>query len=468
MYSSGGLFKTHSSKLSFLFRILDGLLILIILHVCVKLFGVELVSSYWAASAWSIILFISVAELNGLYRSWRFSPISREARQVVLVWAMVFVLLVMLAFFTKTSVMYSRRVIFAWMILAPVSLVTVRVMVRLLLRELRKRGYNTRTLVIAGASASSQKLIALVQAVPWLGFRIVGVYDDRNTTRQPVAQEPTHLRGDLTQLVADVHSKGIDFVYIALPMQEEKRIVRLIDALADTTASVYLIPDFFVFDLLHARWLNLGGLPVVSIFESPFHGVDGWLKQVEDWVLGSLILLLISPLLLLIALGVKLTSPGPVIFRQRRYGLNGQIVEVWKFRSMTVCEDGEHILQARKVDPRVTRFGAFLRRTSLDELPQFINVLQGSMSIVGPRPHAVAHNEQYRRLIHGYMLRHKVKPGITGWAQINGWRGETDTLDKMEKRIECDLEYIRNWSLWLDFKIILFTLFRGFLGKNAY
>ncbi len=265
-----------------------------------------------------------------------------------------------------------------------------------------------------------------------------------------------------------MRTEGIDFVYITLPMHPEDRIVQLIDALADTTASVYVIPDFFVFDLLHARWFNLGSLPIVSVFESPFHGVDGWLKRAEDLLLGSLILLLISPLLLVIALAVRLSSPGPVIFRQRRYGLNGQIVEVWKFRSMTVCEDGDHILQAQIVDSRITPFGALLRRTSLDELPQFFNVLQGSMSIVGPRPHAVAHNEQYRRLIHGYMLRHKVKPGITGWAQVNGWRGETDTLEKMEKRIEFDLAYMRNWSLWLDLKIIWLTIWKGFSGKNAY
>lgn len=468
MHSPGGLIKPHSSKLSYLFRILDGLIILLALQVCVKLFDIELINLYWHAAAWSIILFLSLAELKGLYQSWRFAPIGREIREVLLVWASVFVMLVMLAFFTKTSVNYSRRVIFAWMLLAPATLVMLRLMVRLWLRELRKRGYNTRRLAIAGSSASAQKLIAQVQAAPWLGFKMAGVYDDRNAIRQSLSQEFPKLRGDLTQLVADAHSEGIDFVYIALPMHAEKRIVQLIDALADTTASVYIIPDFFIFELLHARWLNLGGLPIVSVFESPFHGADAWLKRAEDLLLGSLILLLIFPLLLLVALAVKLTSPGPAIFRQRRYGLNGEIVDIWKFRTMSVCEDNENIPQAKKNDPRITPLGKFLRRTSLDEFPQLVNVLQGKMSLVGPRPHAVAHNEQYRKLIHGYMLRHKVKPGITGWAQVNGWRGETDTLDKMEKRIEYDLEYIRNWSLWLDIKILWLTLLRGFLGKNAY
>jgi putative colanic acid biosynthesis UDP-glucose lipid carrier transferase len=212
----------------------------------------------------------------------------------------------------------------------------------------------------------------------------------------------------------------------------------------------------------------VAGLPVVSVYESPFYGIDGWVKRAEDVVIGSLIMVLIAPFLLLIGLGIKLTSPGPVLFKQRRYGLKGEIVEVWKFRSMSVCDDGATVVQAQKNDARVTRFGAFLRRTSLDELPQFINVLQGQMSIVGPRPHAVAHNEQYRRLIHGYMLRHKVKPGITGWAQINGWRGETDTLDKMQGRVDCDLAYVRNWSLWLDIKIIFMTILKGFVGRNVY
>jgi len=265
-----------------------------------------------------------------------------------------------------------------------------------------------------------------------------------------------------------VRSGKIDYVYITLPSGEEKRIAQLVNQLADTTATVCVVPDLFVFDLLHARWSSIGGIPVVNVFESPFYGVDGWMKRVEDLILGLLILTLAIFPMLLIAIGVKLTSHGPVLFRQRRYGLNGEVIEVLKFRTMRVCEDGESVPQATNGDPRITRFGAFLRRRSLDELPQFFNVLQGTMSIVGPRPHAVAHNEQYRHLIHGYMLRHKVKPGITGLAQVNGWRGETDTLEKMRRRVEFDLTYLRNWSLWLDIKIIFLTVLTGFSGKNAY
>ncbi len=321
-----------------------------------------------------------------------------------------------------------------------------------------------RRLAFVGAGSLAQKVSTRMGR--WKGARVVGVYDDRAPARLPGGE--LSLRGTLSGLIEDARQGRIDDIYITLPTQAEQRVRQLIADLSDTTASVYVIPDFFGIDLSHARWFSSGGVPVVGVFESPFQGLNGWLKRAEDIVLGSLILALIAPLMLLIAAGVKLSSPGPVIFKQRRYGLNGEVVSVWKFRSMSVCEDGGHIRQATKSDVRITPFGAFLRRTSLDELPQFINVLQGGMSIVGPRPHAVAHNEQYRKLIPGYMLRHKVKPGITGWAQVNGWRGETDTLEKMEKRVEYDLAYMRNWSLWLDIKIVFLTVFKGFLGKNAY
>jgi putative colanic acid biosynthesis UDP-glucose lipid carrier transferase len=251
-------------------------------------------------------------------------------------------------------------------------------------------------------------------------------------------------------------------------MTAEAKIREVVDELADSAASVYLVPDIFTFQLLNARTEHIDGLPVIGIRETPFTGTEGLLKRTEDLVLATMILVVISPVLAAIALGVKLSSPGPVIFKQRRYGLDGQAIRVYKFRSMSVCEEGDVARQAGRADPRVTRFGAFLRRTSLDELPQFFNVLQGRMSIVGPRPHPVALNEEFRTRIKGYMLRHKVLPGITGLAQINGFRGETDTLEKMEKRVEYDLSYIQNWSLRLDLQIIGRTIFKGFRHDNAY
>jgi Undecaprenyl-phosphate glucose phosphotransferase len=265
-----------------------------------------------------------------------------------------------------------------------------------------------------------------------------------------------------------VRKNNIQMVFISLPMATQPRICKLLDDLHDTTASIYFLPDVYIFDMMQARFDNVGGVPVVAICESPFSGVDTVVKNFSDFVLALLILILILPLMLCIALIIKLTSPGPVIFRQNRYGLNGEKITVYKFRSMTVCEDGSDITQAQKDDKRTTKVGAFLRRTSLDELPQFINVLQGRMSIVGPRPHAVAHNEMYRKLIRGYMLRHKVKPGITGWAQVNGFRGETEELDKMKARIECDLHYLQNWTIWLDLWIILRTVWVVLRRDNAY
>jgi putative colanic acid biosynthesis UDP-glucose lipid carrier transferase len=237
---------------------------------------------------------------------------------------------------------------------------------------------------------------------------------------------------------------------------------------SDTTASVYIIPNFFMYNLINARWQNVGSIQTLSVYDTPFQGGSEILKRLEDVVMSILILTLIAIPMLIISAAVKLTSPGPVIFKQNRYGLDGKKITIYKFRSMTSMDNGDVVKQATKNDARITPLGAFLRKTSLDELPQFINVLQGSMSIVGPRPHAVAHNEQYRKLVEGYMLRHKVRPGITGLAQVNGLRGETETINKMVKRVEYDLEYIHRWTVWLDIKIILKTIFNGFRNKNAY
>ena len=274
--------------------------------------------------------------------------------------------------------------------------------------------------------------------------------------------------GPLKDVTSYVQDHFIDYVYIALPMRSEKQMLEVFDSLQDTTASVFMVPDIFVFEMLHSRFQDIAGIPVISLCETPLTGPFGLLKKIEDMVLATVILVLVAPLMLIIAVGVKISSPGPVIFKQRRYGLNGEEIKVYKFRSMSVCEDEGCICQAKRGDSRVTPFGAFLRRTSLDELPQFINVLQGRMCVFGPRPHALSHNEEYRKLIKGYMWRHKVKPGITGLAQVEGWRGETDTLNKMEKRVEFDMNYIRDWSIMLDLKIVLRTIISGFIDKNAY
>jgi putative colanic acid biosynthesis UDP-glucose lipid carrier transferase len=251
-------------------------------------------------------------------------------------------------------------------------------------------------------------------------------------------------------------------------MSAEKRTMEVLTLCSDTTCTLSIIPNFFIYNLLNARWQTIGPIQTLSVFDTPFQGANNVLKRTEDVIFSIGILTFILVPMMFIAAAVKLTSSGPVIFKQKRYGLDGKEIEIYKFRSMSSQDNGAEIMQAIKNDARITPLGAFLRKTSLDELPQFIHVLQGRMSIVGPRPHAVAHNEQYRKLIEGYMLRHKVRPGITGWAQINGLRGETETVNKMVKRVEFDLDYIHRWSVWLDVKIILATVFKGFINKNAY
>jgi putative colanic acid biosynthesis UDP-glucose lipid carrier transferase len=238
--------------------------------------------------------------------------------------------------------------------------------------------------------------------------------------------------------------------------------------LRDTTASIYFVPDIFVMDLIQSRTADISGVPVVAMCETPFQGSRGVVKRFMDIGLSLVALVLLAPVLLVIGALIRLGSPGPAIFRQRRYGLDGQIIDIYKFRTMTVTEDGEQIQQATRNDSRVTPIGRFLRRYSIDELPQLLNVLEGSMSLVGPRPHAVAHNEEYRRLIKGYMVRHKVLPGITGLAQVNGCRGETSRLEDMRRRIDYDLDYLRHWSPTLDLRILTQTLVRVLRDRKAY
>jgi len=324
--------------------------------------------------------------------------------------------------------------------------------------------------VIVGLTDLSRKLTQQFRRNPLLRVGCMGFFDDRGAERLPEDKQcrPGTRLGGIAATAAFVKAYNVEHIYIALPLAARPRILALLDDLRDTTASIYFVPDLASFDLIQANINVIDGIPVVAVCESPFVGINSIIKRISDIVISLSILLFISPLMLLIAMGVKLTSRGPVLFKQRRYGLDGREIIVYKFRSMTVMEDDGQISQATRNDPRVTRFGNFLRKTSLDELPQFINVLQGGMSVVGPRPHAVSHNEMYRNLIKGYMIRHKVKPGITGWAQINGFRGETDTLEKMQARIDYDLDYLRNWSLFLDLLIIFKTISVVIEDKNAY
>lgn len=394
-------------------------------------------------------------------------PIHKVLFNIALRWFWIAGSLLLTGYATGFLFDFARPVVIHWLWLAPATQIGAHLALRAGAPLLLKLQGPPRGAVIVGMNEQGVALAGHIAGSPYSGIEMLGFFDDRGEDRRVAAGEHK-LVGRIDDLPAYVKQHRVRFIYLSLPMTARPRILQVLDGLKDTTASIYFVPDMFITDLIQGRSDTVCGTTVISVCDTPFRGFNGVVKRGSDIVLALLILLLILPVLLLIAIAVKLSSPGPAIFRQRRYGLDGEQIVVYKFRSMAVVEDGKTIEQAHKNDPRVTRLGAFLRKTSLDELPQFINVLQGRMSIVGPRPHAVAHNEQYRRLIKGYMVRHKVKPGITGWAQVNGQRGETDTLEKMQARIDYDLDYLRNWSLTLDLVIILKTVRLVFKDSAAY
>ena len=387
---------------------------------------------------------------------------------VIFRWLVLLAVLLAIGYVTKSPLQdYPRRVFLTWAAATPVALILATLAMQELMRRFLLNAFDSRKAVVAGYNSSSLELTRRLRINPGMRLEVAGFFDDRSSDR--LGLEPdAKLIGGLSDLGSYVKENRTDVIFIALPIRHIKRVMNLLDDLRDTTASIYYVPDVFVFDLIQARSGEIHGIPVVAMCETPFYGYRGIAKRVTDIVLSLMILLMLLPLLALVAVMVKLSSPGPIIFKQRRYGLDGREIAVYKFRTMRVTEDGPQIRQASKTDSRVTRVGGMLRRTSLDELPQLINVLQGRMSLVGPRPHAVAHNEEYRKLIKGYMVRHKVLPGITGLAQVNGCRGETSELKDMEARVNYDLDYLRHWTPMLDFKIILLTVIKIFRDDKAY
>lgn len=457
-----GVVQANSSLISMLQRFIDIFMMFFGLYITCILSNKSFDTQYLLVVLANLVVFQMIGGMTDFYRSWRGVRGFLEIKATLINWTMS-LLITSFAFTFTDFVANDSKIYVKWYVTVAFGLIAGRYLIRKILGVLRKLGYNTRNVVIVGSLPVGIRLAESLSEAHWMGFNVLGIYND-----EPVNSQTVPFKGDIEQLIRDAKKGGIDRIYIAMPMEQELEIKEIIVTLTDTTCSVMLIPDLFTFDLLRSRTEEINGVSVIPLFDSPMSGVNAIIKQIEDFTLALFIILFISPILLIIACLIKLTSPGPVIFKQKRYGIDGKAINVWKFRSMSVMENGEQVVQATKGDSRITSLGAFLRRTSLDELPQFFNVLKGDMSIVGPRPHAIAHNEQYRKLIRGYMLRHKMKPGITGWAQINGWRGETDTLDKMEKRVEFDLEYIRNWSVWFDLRIIFLTVFKGFVHKAAY
>ena len=468
--SNQGLIGPQHIKQAALLRLSDAFLVIACLLASSFLYAIPWHSLYSFAGAAAVATFYLLAEIKGVYLTSRIVTILRDLKDLWIIWSFVVLILLLIVFAFKDLEDFSREAILTWFAMTPAAISLSRILWRLGWRERYKHGHNTKTAAIVGLTGIGKHLERNIKIATWLGVEVKGYYEDRHTkdNRVELSNFQSPILGNTETLVQQARRGEINMIYITLPLRAEKRVNELLQRLSDTTASVYFVPDFNVFEMLYPHWYTLGDVPVVSIHETPFYGIDDWVKRAEDIILSSVILTLIAVPMLIIGIAIKSSSSGPALFKQRRYGIDGKEIKVWKFRTMTVCEDGDSVEQTKRNDPRVTPLGKFLRRTSLDELPQFINVLQGTMSIVGPRPHAVSHNEEYRKLIDRYMLRHKVKPGITGWAQVNGWRGEIDTLEKMEKRVEHDLDYIRSWSLLLDMRIIWLTLFKGFINKNSY
>lgn len=458
--------KKISSEL--VYRSTDTLVILsIVLLASVYDPNYDFLNGYLAVGLGASLIFGLVGRFTDIYTSWSGRPFFRdEAMRTVVTWLSTFFLLVFIIFIAKSSEQFSRVVLVGWLVTTPLLLVLSRYTLRVLLAHLKRIGIRNRNIAIVGITETGLRFADSINGQPEAGLQVAGFYSvDLDTAHLP----SNYAKIGNTEDLLDAARNGTwDQIYLALPTQNQHLSSQLISQLADTITPIRLIPDNFTHALLHNKYLEIADTPVLCIYDAPLSAQHAFVKRAEDLIIGSLILLLILPVMAVIALAIKSSSPGPVLFKQSRHGLRGEEFQVWKFRTMTVCENGEVIKQATRNDVRVTKVGAFLRKTSLDELPQFFNVIQGHMSIVGPRPHAVAHNEAYKALIPGYMQRHMMKPGITGWAQVNGWRGETDTLYKMQKRVECDMEYIRSWSLWLDLRIIVATAFKTLSDKNAY
>jgi putative colanic acid biosynthesis UDP-glucose lipid carrier transferase len=388
-----------------------------------------------------------------LYNSWRLKNLGHLLRVLLIVWISVLGIEVVALFLTKLTVEISRAWFVIWAASAYLLLCTERLCVYWLLHALRRRGLNFKTVLVVGRNGIADQAVQAIQTSDFSGMKMIGHIN------------PEELE---SFMILPQHQQPQE-VWICLPLGDEANIKTCLNALNQSVARIRLVPDWFASKLMDHGLSEELGIPMIDLSYSPISGSTWLVKELVDRVLAVIILLLVSPLMVGIAFAIKITMGGPVLFKQVRNGWNGKLIRVYKFRTMKLHEEDPHqITQAQKNDARVTPLGAFLRRTSLDELPQFFNVLQGRMSIVGPRPHAVAHNDYYKQLVPRYMLRHKVKPGITGWAQVNGFRGETDTLEKMEKRVELDLYYIECMSLWLDLKIIVLTLFKGFVHRNAY
>lgn len=466
-----GIIRPFDSQLSLIQRFIDALIIIVTLMLSVWLYHRQLPwnDTYTITAVSAVVLFYLSAKLNNLYQSYRIGGIIHEIKPLILSWIGALIGLLVLGYSFKVTHELSRVSLGIWALLTPTILTAWRGFFRRILDITRSKGHNSRSVAIVGTGENAKSLAKNIISMPWMGLVLKGFISQEPSSEVCSDEgESWPVLGGMDDLYDMARHNQVDIVYLAIPMHEQSIINVILKELGDSTVSIFIVPDFYTAEIMQGDWVTVGDTPTVSVIESPTQGIDSWAKRIEDVVLALLALIIFSIPMLLISLGVKLSSPGPVLYKQNRYGINGKPIRVWKFRSMSVTENDSEFVQVKKDDARVTKFGRFLRHTSLDELPQLFNVLVGDMSIVGPRPHAVAQNEEFRGKVYGYMLRYKVKPGITGLAQVNGFRGETDTNEKMEHRVHYDVEYINNWSIWLDLVIILKTPWELIKGRNAY
>jgi putative colanic acid biosysnthesis UDP-glucose lipid carrier transferase len=462
----GFLLKEHASMLELVFRTCDPLIVIgsALLIFEIYLGFAEVPTNYWYAMITTSLMVAVIFPGFKVYRAARGGSMWFEVQGLFTAWAVVAGLLLVLFFGTKTGATFSRVWMTGWAITSLVGLISFRISLRLLLRVVRSRGYNLRHIVIAGAGPLGVEVAQRLKRSQWAGLNLLAYFDD-DAVLQGKQIAGVSVEGSLDDVRAYVEDQSVDQVWIALPLRAEERVAQLLDSLSDTTVEVRYLPDIFGFQLFNHSLTEVAGLPVINLTESPLNGFSHVQKVVFDYIVSTIILICISPIMLAIALGIKLSSPGPIFYRQKRVTWNNATFEIIKFRTMPVdSEKQTGAVWAKEGEDRAFAFGKFLRRFSLDELPQFINVLRGEMSIVGPRPERPEFISQFKREIPGYMQKHLVKAGITGWAQVNDLRGSTD----LTQRIEHDLYYIDNWSLWFDVRIVALTAFKMFFSKHAY
>jgi putative colanic acid biosynthesis UDP-glucose lipid carrier transferase len=461
-----GLLKDNSTLFDGALRIADPLFVVLSGAVAYAIYfgNLDLPERYVTALFGVVLIALGSFAAVGLYRSQRGISFVDETRTLCLAWLFIAVSSGMFLFLTKTGADFSRAWATIWMVGGLLVHVLLRGLTRMALRGLRRRGKNLRYVVIVGAGEHGRNVARRIRAAPWSGLNIRAFYDD-NPGLEGSEVEGIPVAGPLARLAGDAVARPTDQVWIALPLRDEMVIRSVIESLRQTSAIIRFVPDIYGFHMLNHSFAEVAGMPVLNLTDSPHSGLNRTFKAVEDYVLATLLLLLLSPLLAVVAVGIKLTSPGPVLFHQTRVTWNGRAFEMKKFRTMPVdAEASTGPVWSRRGDSRPTAFGAWLRRYSLDELPQLFNVLLGEMSLVGPRPERPEFVEQFRREIPGYMQKHLVKAGITGWAQVNDLRGDTD----LHRRIEYDLYYIEHWSLWFDLRILTLTLWHILNSRNAH